>query len=96
MWVNSCGSRALEHRLGGCGARAKLLCGMWDLSGPGIEPVPPALAGDFFTTEPQRSPSHDISLKRSENGTTLPPHNTNDKKKSGSLRCCASSTMPAT
>lgn len=38
----------------------------------------------------------DISLKRSENGTTLPPHNTNDKKKSGSLRCCASSTMPAT
>ena len=30
---------------------------MWDPSGPGIEPVPPALAGDFFTTEPQRSPS---------------------------------------
>ena len=55
--LSGCGSRALEHRLSGCGARAKLLCGMWDPSGPGIEPVPPALAGDFFTTEPQRSPS---------------------------------------
>ena len=25
---------------------------MWDLPGSGIEPVPPALAGEFFTTEP--------------------------------------------
>ena len=25
---------------------------MWDLPGPGIEPVSPALAGGFFTTEP--------------------------------------------
>ena len=25
---------------------------MWGLSGPGIEPVSPALAGGFFTTEP--------------------------------------------
>ena len=25
---------------------------MWDLPGPGIEPVSPALAGGFFTIEP--------------------------------------------
>ena len=29
-----------------------LFCGMRDLPGPGIEPVSPALAGGFFTTEP--------------------------------------------
>ena len=26
--------------------------GMWDLPGPGIEPVSPALAGRFLTTQP--------------------------------------------
>ena len=25
---------------------------MWDLPGQGIEPMSPALAGEFFTTEP--------------------------------------------
>ena len=30
---------------------------MWDLPGSGIEPVSPALAGRFFTTEPPGSPS---------------------------------------
>ena len=25
---------------------------MWDLPGPGIKPMSPALAGGFFTTEP--------------------------------------------
>ena len=25
---------------------------MWDLPGPGVEPVPPALAGGFLTTAP--------------------------------------------
>ena len=30
----------------------KLLHGMWDLPGPGIEPVFPALAGGFLTTAP--------------------------------------------
>ena len=29
-----------------------LLRGRWDLPGPGFEPVSPALAGGFFTTEP--------------------------------------------
>ena len=29
---------------------------MWDLPGPGIKPVSPALAGEFFTTEPPGKP----------------------------------------
>ena len=50
--LSSCGSRALEHRLSSCGAQAQLLCGMWDLPWPGLEPVSPALAGRFLTTVP--------------------------------------------
>ena len=38
--------------LSSCGARAQLLRGVWDLPGPGIEPVSPALAGGFLTTAP--------------------------------------------
>jgi len=33
--LRSCGSRAVEHRLSSHGARAYLLCGMWDLPGQG-------------------------------------------------------------
>ena len=33
-----------------CGAQALLVQGMWNLPGPGIEPVSPALAGRFLTT----------------------------------------------
>ena len=54
--LSSCGSRALERRLGSCGARAQLLCGMWDLPGPGLEPMFPALAGRFLTTTPRGKP----------------------------------------
>ena len=50
--LSSCGSQALEHRLSSCGAWAYLLCGTWDLPGPGLEPVSPALAGGFSTTMP--------------------------------------------
>ena len=50
--LTSCGLRALECRLSSCGAQAWLLCGMWDLPGPGLEPVSPALAGGFLTTAP--------------------------------------------
>ena len=50
--LSSCSSQALECRLSSCGARAQLLRGMWDLPGPGIEPVSPALAGGFLTTAP--------------------------------------------
>ena len=55
--LSSCGSRALEHRLSICGARALLLCGLWDLPGPGLEPVYPALAGGFSTTAPPGKPN---------------------------------------
>ena len=51
-----CRARALEHRLNSCGAQASLLRSMWDFPGPRIEPVFPALAGGFFTTEPSGKP----------------------------------------
>ena len=53
---SSCGSRPLERRLSSCGARAQLLRSMWDLPGPGIEPVSPALAGGLPTTAPPGKP----------------------------------------
>ena len=43
---------ALEHRLSSRGARAWLLCGMWDLLGPGIEPVSLVLESGCLTTGP--------------------------------------------
>ena len=34
---------------------------MWDLPGPGLEPVSPALAGGFLTTEsPGKSKEHEF------------------------------------
>ena len=56
--VRSSGSRALEHRLSSCGAGTQLLHSMWDPPGIGarIEPMSPALAGGFFTTEPPGKP----------------------------------------
>ena len=44
--LSSCGARALECRLSSCGTWAQLFCHMWDLPGPGLEPVSPALVGD--------------------------------------------------
>ena len=46
LWLTSSRAQASS-----CGARASLLHSMWDLPGPGLEPVSPALAGRFFTTE---------------------------------------------
>ena len=54
--VNSYGSWAPEHKLSSCGTQAELLHGMWDLSESGVEPVSPALARGFFTTEPPEKP----------------------------------------
>ena len=42
--------------LSSCGALASLLRGMRDLPRPGIQPMSPALAGGFFTTEPPGKP----------------------------------------
>ena len=44
-----------EHRLNS-GPQAQLPRGVWDPLGPGIEPVSPALADRFFTTEPPGKP----------------------------------------
>ena len=55
--LSSCDSWALERRLSSCGARAQLLCGMWDLPGPGLEPMSPALAVRFLTAAPPRKSS---------------------------------------
>ena len=55
-----------ELRLSGCGTRALLLFGMWDLPGPGRGPVSPALAGGlFFTTKPPGKPPQLLSKKNS-------------------------------
>ena len=56
--LSSCGSRALECRLSSCGTRALLLRDIWDLPGPGLESMSPALAGGFLTTEPQGRPDN--------------------------------------
>ena len=52
------GSRACG--LSGCNTEAYLLRDTWDLPGPGIEPVSPALAGGFLTAEPLESPSQSL------------------------------------
>ena len=48
--------RLQTRRLSSCGSWAQLLCGMWDLPRPGLEPVSPALAGRFSTTAPPGKP----------------------------------------
>ena len=73
LW--STGSKCVEHRLQVCGAqalsvwasvvvvlRAQLLLGMWDLPGPGIEPMSLLLAGGFLTTGPPGESSPVVSL----------------------------------
>ena len=41
------------HRVSCCGTKARLLDGMWNLPGAGMESVAPALAGRFSSTVPQ-------------------------------------------
>jgi len=50
--LSGCTSLVLEHRLSSCGTWAY----MWDLPGPGIKPMSPALAGRFFTIESPEKP----------------------------------------
>ena len=44
------------RKLSSCGAWAQLLWGMWNLPGPGIKPMYPALAGEFLSTVPPGKP----------------------------------------
>ena len=48
--------RLQTRRLSSCGSRAQPLRGMWDPPRPGLEPVPPALAGRLPTTAPPGKP----------------------------------------
>ena len=57
---SSHGSRALECRLSSCGTQAQLLHGMWDLLGPGPEPLSPELSGGFLTTAPPEKSSQQL------------------------------------
>ena len=66
-WAQQLWLAALEHMLSSCGAGAQLLRGMWDLPGPGIEPVTPALGGGFLNTAPPGKPESSHIL------FTLPP-----------------------
>ena len=43
-------SLVAEHRLISCGTQAQLFSDMWNLPGPGIEPVSLALAGGLLST----------------------------------------------
>ena len=61
--LGSCGSRALEHRLSSC-ALTQLLCGMWDLPRPGMEPVPPEVVGGVLTPEPPGKPPTRVLMPR--------------------------------
>ena len=50
-----CGARALGATASvvvAHGVSCSVACGMWDLPGPGLKPVSPALAGGFLTTVP--------------------------------------------
>ena len=46
---------------------------MWDLPGPGLEPVSPALAGGFLTTAPPGKPQH-VFLNQVSVFTILRPY----------------------
>ena len=56
MWLSSCSSWAVEHRLSSCGPWAQSPLGMWDLPRSGVRFMSPATAGRFFTTEPPGEP----------------------------------------
>ena len=50
----------LQQGLRSCGTQAQLPLGMWNLHGPGIEPVSPALAAGFHPLRHQGCPHTDI------------------------------------
>ena len=62
-----------------------MLHSMWDLPGPGLEPVSPALAGGFLTTAPPGKSSYSISAGRLAMFLSLPIN----LFIIGCLHCCA-------
>ena len=70
--------RLQTRRLSNCGSRAQLLCGMWDLPRPGLEPASPALAGRLSTTAPPGKPYHAVLITVAlwyclKSGRVMPP-----------------------
>ena len=65
----SCGVQAAECGLNSCGMWDYLLLGMWDLPGARIEPMFPALAGRFFTTEAPGKPILYLWMKLEQEGS---------------------------
>ena len=63
--LSSHGSWALKcTSFSSCGTRAQLLCGMWNLLGPRIKLMSPALAGRFLTPGPSRkSPNAFLTIR---------------------------------
>ena len=57
-----CGAQALGTGSVVCSTRALVAHGMWNLLGPGIESISPALAGRFLSTVPPQK-SNILSLK---------------------------------
>ena len=97
--LSSCGSRALERRLSSCGAWAQLLHGMWDLPGPGLKPVSPALAGGFLTTAPPGKPCISLFFPsilglRSPRADVSTPRNLKDKARNSGQGRLFSNTYP--
>ena len=55
-----CRPWALARGLSSCGTQALLLCGMWNVPGPGIEPMSPALAEGFLSSVPPGKSRKDL------------------------------------
>ena len=62
VWFPVAASRIVERGLKSCGARADLLHGMWNLPGPGIKPVTPALAGVVWQLSMTNFPPFSLNL----------------------------------
>ena len=54
--LSCCRAWSLGDRLSSCDTGAWLPHSMWDLPGPGVEPMSPALAGGFLNTGPPGKP----------------------------------------
>ena len=74
QWLLLLGARALGARtsvavacgLSSCGTRAQLHRGMWNLPGPGLEPLSPALEGRVLTTAPAGEPKTHFRSKETK------------------------------
>ena len=71
-WLLLLPAQSIKYRLSSCGARTQLFQGMWDLPGPGIEPLSPALAIRFLTTRPPETLIRDQGALGSRSCSTCP------------------------